>query len=186
MSNPVPPENQETSAAEEPAAAYPATMLAGSSSLLAGILRGALVLLALVVAAGFVLVLLPQGAVDRLVHSLQSRDTGPPVQEQIAFLYLGDVLKGKEFHIRGVVRNITTAPIEKLDANVRLYSSEGRLLETRVVRLDSETIPPDGVAQFNLIFSDYAGQFGSYSVDFMSRDGGVVPYKDMRGTRGHN
>jgi hypothetical protein len=186
MSNPTPPENPVSDVGQEPAAGYPASMLSRRSSLAAGVLRGALVLLALVVAAGFVLILLPQGALDRLVNSLQSRDPGTPVQEQIAFLYLGDVLKGKEFHIRGVVRNITTAPIEKLDANVRLYSQEGRLLETRVVRLDSETIPPDGVAQFNLIFSDYAGQFGSYSVDFMLRDGGVVPYKDMRGARENN
>jgi hypothetical protein len=185
MSNPNPPENQITDSPDS-AAGYPASMLSRGSSLLTGILRGALVLLALVVAAGFVLILLPQGALDRMVDSLKTRNPGPPVQEQIAFIYLGDVLKGKEFHIRGVVRNITTVPIEKLDANVRLYSQEGRLLETRVVRLDSDTIPPDGVAQFNLIFPDYAGQFGSYSVDFMLRDGSIVPYKDMRGSRGNN
>ena len=74
--------------------------------------------------------------------------------------------------------------MEKLDASVRLYSEEGRLLETRVVRMDTETISPDAIAQFNLTYPDYRGQFGSYSVDFMLRDGQPVPYKDMRGSRG--
>jgi hypothetical protein len=143
-----------------------------------------LVLLALVVAAGFILILLPQDSLQRLAHSLRLRGSPEPVQEKIAFIYLGDEIQGKDFHIRGVVRNISTAPIEKLDAAVRLYSHDNRLLETRVVRMDSESISPDGIAQFNLTFPDYGGQFSSYSVEFMSRQGEPVPYKDMRGTRG--
>ncbi len=165
---------------------FQTSVLEPRDSVLTTVLRAALIVLALVVAAGFILVLLPQRSVDRASEALRSRNSAVPAQEKIAFLYLGDEIKGKEFHIRGVVRNIMTTPLEKLDANVRLYSPDNRLLETRVVRMDVETIAPDAIAQFNLTFPDYAGQFGSYSVDFTLRDGEPVPYKDMRGSRGRD
>ncbi len=150
------------------------------------IMRGALVVLALVVAAGFVLIILPQQSVDRIAQSLQSRSSAAPLQEEIAFLYLGDELKDNEFDIRGAVRNIMTEPIEKLDAVIRLYAAGGDLLETVVVRMDKETIGPDEVAQFHLAYPDYKGQFGSYAVEFKLRQGENVLYKDMRAPRGHN
>jgi len=153
-------------------------------SVLSRLLRGGLAVLAFVVAAGFVLILLPQGVVDWMAQTVRSRELVAPVQEQIAFLYLGDEIKDGEFHLRGVVRNITTFPIEKLDATIRFYSPTGQLLETRSVRMDSELIPPDATAQFHLVYPGYAGQFGSYSVEFVSRQGEIVPYKDMRGARG--
>ncbi len=153
-------------------------------SALPRVLRTGLAVLAFVVAAGFILILLPQGAVDWMAQTVRSREPVAPVQEQIAFLYLGDEIKDGEFHLRGVVRNITTLPIEKLDATVRFYSATGQLLETRSVRMDTELIPPDATAQFHLVYPGYAGQFGSYSVEFVSRQGEIVPYKDMRGTRG--
>jgi hypothetical protein len=159
---------------------------AGGEPVLSRVLRTGLAVLAFVVAAGFVLILLPQGAVDWMAEAVRSREPVTPAQEQIAFLYLGDEIKEGEFHLRGVVRNITTLPIEKLDATVRFYSPTGQLLETRSLRMDSELIPPDATAQFHLVYPGYAGQFGSYSVEFVSRQGEVVPYKDMRGTRGRS
>jgi len=156
---------------------------APGDSILSRLLRTGLAVLAFVVAGGFVLILLPQGAVDWMAQAVRSRGPSAPVQEQISFLYLGDEIKDGEFHLRGVVRNITTLPIEKLDATVRFYSRTGQLLETRSVRMDTELIPPDATAQFHLVYPGYAGQFGSYSVEFVSRQGEIVPYKDMRGTR---
>lgn len=158
--------------------------IGGGESVFSSILRGGLVALAFVVAAGMTLVLLPEGAFDRVVQTFQSRQPVTQPQERIAFLYLGDEIKDGDFHLRGVVRNITIAPIEKLDATVRLYSRTGQLLETRSVRMDSELIPPDATAQFHLVYPGYAGQFSSYSVEFVSRQGETVPYKDMRGARG--
>ncbi len=155
-------------------------------SVLSRVLRTGLAVLAFVVAGGFVLILLPQGAVDWMAQAVRSRGAVAPVQEQIAFLYLGDEIKDGEFHLRGVVRNITTLPIEKLDATVRFYSRTGQLLETRSVRMDTELIQPDATAQFHLVYPGYAGQFGSYSVEFVSRQGEIVPYKDMRGARGRS
>ena len=153
-------------------------------SVLSRVLRTGLAVLAFVVAGGFLLILLPQGVVDWMAQTVRSREPIAAVQEQIAFLYLGDEIKDGEFHLRGVVRNITTLPIEKLDATIRFYSPTGQLLETRSVRLDTELIPPDATAQFHLVYPGYAGQFGSYSVEFVSRQGEIVPYKDMRGARG--
>lgn len=160
--------------------------LAGRTSVLNDIMRGALVILALVVAAGFVLIILPQNTFERIAQSVQSRSSAAPLQEKIAFLYLGDELKDNQFNIRGAVRNIVTEPIEKMDAVIRLYAAGGDLLETTVVRMDKESIAPDEVAQFHLAYPDYQGQFGSYSVEFKMRQGEIVPYKDMRAPRGHN
>jgi hypothetical protein len=150
------------------------------SSMLSEIMRAALILLALCIAAAFILIMVPEGTVDRMAQSLRLKSGQLPPQERISLLYLGDETKGKEFHIRGVIRNISTQPIEKLDALVRLYAADGSLLETAVVRMDMETIAPDATSSFNLAYPDYAGQFGSYAVDFKLRQGDAVPFKDMR------
>ena len=150
-------------------------------SLSGDLLRLLLIVLSLVVAAGFALILLPQPSVDRMAQDLQARNSKSQ-PEMVAFLYLGDEIKNNEFHIRGVVRNITTAPIEGLDAAVRLYGHDGNALETTVLRLNKETIAPDEVAQFELVYPNYKDEFMKYSVEFKLRDGPVVPYKDMRGS----
>ncbi len=150
--------------------------------LLADLLRVLLVVLSLVVAAGFVLILLPQPSMDKMTRDLQAR-RGTDQQEKIAFLYLGDEVKDNEFHIRGAVRNITTTPIEQLDAAIRLFDHNENVLETTIVRMNKETIAPDEVAQFELVYPNYKMEFSKYSVEFKLRDGGLVNYKDMRATR---
>jgi hypothetical protein len=150
--------------------------------LLTDLFRLLLLLLSLVVAAGFALIVLPQSAVDKMTRSLETRN-GVLQQEKIAFLYLGDEVKENEFHIRGVIRNITTSPIEQLDAAVRLYGHDGSLMQTTVVRMDKEIIAPDEIARFELVYPNYKMEFAKYSVDFQLREGEAVPYKDMRATR---
>ncbi|MBM3792360.1 MAG: hypothetical protein FJW35_18710 [Acidobacteria bacterium] len=145
--------------------------------------RFLLVLLAWCVAMGFLLVLLPQSTIDNWAQAIRLKSAPQGQEEVIAFLYLGDEMRGRDFHLRGVVRNISTGPVEKLDATVRLYSTDGALIETVVVRLDSETIAPDGTSAFHLTFPEYSGQFTGYSVEFKLRSGEPVPYKDMRGSR---
>ena len=140
------------------------------------IARGILFALALVVAAGFVLVCLPQSTLEKIVRTLQASKAAELPSEKIALLYLGDEIRGKEFHIRGIVRNISAVPLEKVDATIRLYAVENFLLETVLVRADSESISPDGTAEFHLIYPDYKGQFGSYSVDFKLRGGEPLLY----------
>ncbi len=147
------------------------------------ILRGALIMAAIAAAAALLLVLMPQSTVDRMAVALQPRNAPGPPPEKIAFLYLGDEVKDNQFHIRGVVRNISAQPIEQLQATVRLYAPDRTLLETQVVRMDSETVFPNATASFHLSFSEYRGQFGSYSLDFKLAQGDAVPYKDMRETR---
>jgi hypothetical protein len=158
------------------------TSLPKHPSLFGDLLRLLLIILSLVVAAGFVLILLPQPTVDRMTRDLQARN-GKDQQEKVAFLYLGDEIKDNEFHIRGVVRNITTAPIEGLDAAVRLYGHDGNALETTIVRMNKETIGPDEVAQFELVYPNYKNEIMKYSVEFKLRDGPLVPYKDMRNAK---
>lgn len=149
------------------------------SSVVIDLLRVLLIPLSLIVAAGFLLILLPQSTTDKLIRELQSRD-GASDRETIAFLYLGHQIQNDEFQIRGVVRNITTDPIEQLDAAVRLYSADGNLLETAIVRMDKESIDPDEIARFDLVMPNYQSEFSSYSVAFKFRQGEVVHYKDMR------
>jgi hypothetical protein len=144
------------------------------------VLRFVLILLAFCVAAGLVVVVVPQSTIDRWSQNLRLRHPETLAQERISLLFLGDETKGKEFHIRGVVRNISTEPIEKLDATVRLYAPDGSQIETLIVRMDTEQIAPDATSSFHLVYPDYNGQFASYSVDFKLRQGDVLPYKDMR------
>jgi hypothetical protein len=147
--------------------------------LLTDLFRVILIILSLVVAVGFLLILLPQPSIDGIAQNLQSRQDASR-QEKIAFLYLGDAIINNELHIRGVVRNITTAPIEQLDAVVRFYAHDRNLLETTIVRMNKETIAPDEIAQFELVYPNYRLEFGSYSAEFKLRQGILMPYKDMR------
>ncbi len=149
---------------------------------LADLFRALLIILSLVVAAGFALILLPQPTVDKMAQDLRARNKGSQ-QEKIAFLYLGDQIENDEFRVRGVVRNITTAPLEQLDAAVRFFSHDGNILETTVVRMNKDTIAPDETAQFELVYPNYKMQFASYAVEFKLRQGDLVPYKDMRTNR---
>jgi len=140
-----------------------------------------LVLLSLIVAAGFILVFLSQPAFDRMAKDLQSL-SGSPRQEQIALLFFGDEAKENEFQIKGVVRNISNAPIEQLDAAIRLYSHAGGILETVLVRMDKEVIAPDETGQFLLIYPNYKKEISRYAVEFKLRQGAPMTYKDMRQT----
>lgn len=146
------------------------------------VLRALLIVLSLVVAAGLILVLLPQRSVDRMAQRLEARRTSAQ-PEQIALLYLGNQTRDNAFHIRGVIRNISSLPIEQLDASVRLYGHDGSILETTVVRMDKQSIAPDEIAQFDLVYPNYRMEFSKYSVEFKLREGGMVSYKDMRATR---
>ena len=150
------------------------------STVAADLMRGSLIVLSLVVAAGFFLILLPQSTLDGVAESLRLRNAPLPVPESISLLYLGDETQGKEFRIRGVIRNISPEPIEKLDAAVRLYASDGTLLETAIVRMDAESIAADATSTFTLSYPDYNGQFARYSLDFKLRQGDILSYKDMR------
>ena len=143
------------------------------------VLRVILILLTLAVAGALTLVLLPQSTVDGMIQKIQARHAVSS-PEQIAFLYLGDETANNELRVRGVVRNITAVPIEQLDAIVRLFAHDRRLLETTVVRMSKETINTGEISQFELVYPNYGSEFGSYSVEFKLRQGSVVPYKDMR------
>ena len=149
------------------------------SSILTDLLRALLIIISVVVIAGLVLVLLPQPAVDKMAEYLQSRhETEQP--EKFALLYLGDEITNNEFQVRGVIRNITTAPIEKLDAAIRFIAHDGSVSQTAVVRMNKDIIGPGEIAQFELVYPDYKMEFASYAVEFKLRQGTVVPYKDMR------
>jgi len=178
-------ESQSSNAPEEGAAEIPRAQVPAFETLqrrpwiLTDLFRALLILLSLVVAVGFILILLPQSTVDQMAGEIQSRRTTAQ-PDQVALLYLGDELINNDFHVRGVVRNITTAPIERLDAAVRFFSHDGTVLETTIVRMNKERIDPDEIAQFDLVYPNYRSEFGSYAVEFKLREGSIVPYKDMR------
>jgi hypothetical protein len=161
-------------------------VLAPRSFLVWGLVRAAALVAILVLAGCLVLILVPENTMQKLVTVIRAARADEVPAPKISLLYLGDEMKGNEFHIRGFVRNISTAPIQKLDASIRLYRPDGTLLETHVTRMDVETIPPDGTSEFHLVYPDYSGQFGSYSADFKLRDGDLLPYKDWRALRRSN
>jgi hypothetical protein len=143
------------------------------------LLRALVILVSLVVASALLLTLLPQRAVDAMAGYLNARHRQAH-PEKIALLYLGDGIIDDRFHIRGVVRNITAAPIEQLDAVVHFYAQDRSLLETAIVRMDKDTIAPNEIAQFELIYPSERPGFAGYSTEFKLRQGEMVPYKDLR------
>ncbi len=149
---------------------------------LSDLFRVLLIVLGIAVLAALILTFLPQSNIDGMVQKLQARHSVAS-PEQIEFLYLGDESANNEFRVRGLVRNITALPMEKLDAVVRFYAHDRRLLETTVVRMSKDTIDPGALAQFELVYPNYGSEFGSYSVEFKLRQGSLVPYKDMRATQ---
>ncbi len=157
--------------------------IAERPSFLMDILRISLILLCFVIAAAWILIALPQSAVDRIAARLLPRNVALVPQEKIALLYLGDETKDKEFTIRGVIRNISSEPLENLDAIFRMYGPDGSVTDTAIVRMDFESIAPGTTAQFHLTYHDYQQQFSSYVIDFKSRQGDAVPYADLRTAR---
>jgi len=150
--------------------------------MLTDLLRALLLILTVAVIAGFSLILLPQQTVDKMAQFLQSRyEAGQP--EKFALLYLGDEIKDNKFQVRGVVRNISTSPIEQLDVSIRFIAQDGSILETTVVRMSKDVIGPGEIAQFELVYPNYAMEFSSYAVEFKQRHGKVLPYKDLRSTQ---
>jgi hypothetical protein len=146
--------------------------------------RAFLILLSVIVAAGFILILLSQSTIDRMAQDLRSQ-MGVPQEERIALLFLGDESKNNTFQVMGVVRNISKIPINKLDAAVRFYARDGRLLETVLVRMDKDVITPDERSQFRLVYPDSKQEFVRYAVEFKLRQGDLVAYKDMRKPAGN-
>jgi hypothetical protein len=139
--------------------------------------------LACVVALGFLFILLPDGTVQRWSQSLRLLNAPPGQEEPIAFLYLGHEVSGQELHIHGQIRNTSPSPIEQLDANIRLFASDGKLIDSALVPMETETIAPDATTSFGLIYPDASGKVATYSVGFKLRNGETVSYKNMRGAR---
>ena len=63
---------------------------------------------------------------------------------------------------------------------MRFYTQDRSLLETTIVRMDKETIGPNEIAQFELVYPNDRLEFAGYSTEFKLRQGELVPYKDLR------
>jgi hypothetical protein len=141
--------------------------------------RALLIAISLIVTAALILILLPQQTIDKISYRLQSRHVRP-VQEPIALLYLGDEIKAGQFRIRGVIKNIASTPMERLDATIRFYDRNRATVETVLVRLDQEIIAPNKIARLELVIPNYKMDFFGYTVEFKLREGSKISYKDMR------
>lgn len=141
--------------------------------------RALLLLLGVAVAAALLLALLPDRTFDSMTRALHSRHArGAP--ERIALLYLGDAPGDDAFRIRAVVRNISAAPIDGLDAAVRLYARDGTLFETVIARMDRETVPPGELARLEVALVGGRPEIGAYSVQFKLRGGEALATRDLR------
>jgi hypothetical protein len=182
---PVPPAAPPQEVVPAPAARAPAFVtLEKPPRLMTDLFRALLIALSVAALAALVLIALPQPTVNRIADSLNSRHGGSRL-EKIAFLYLGDATLNNEWHIRGVVRNVSTAPLEQLDAIVRFYTHDRTLLETTIVRMNKEIINPGETAQFELIYPVPGREYAGYSAEFKLRQGTPVSYIDMRKAQPH-
>jgi hypothetical protein len=155
------------------------------SGILSDLFGAVLIILSLIVAAGFTLILLSQPTIDRMAQDLRTH-YGAPQQEKISLLFLGDTVKDNEFQVQANIRNISKAPIEHLDAAIRFYSHTGRILETVMVRMDKEILAPDEQGQFRLTYPNSKVEFSRYAMEFKLRQGELIAYRDMRQVRQQN
>jgi hypothetical protein len=147
------------------------------SGVLTDICRALILIAGFIALSGVALVILPYSAIEKIAARIEGRGGE---QEKIALLYLTDEFTGSAFRIRGVVRNISAAPAERIDAVVRLYDGKRSLLETVIVRLDKDILAPDDFARLELTVPEHTEGFAGYAVEFKLREGGVIPYIDMR------
>ena len=155
------------------------TSLQKTSGVLADVFRALIIIIGIIALSGIALVLLPQNTVEKIAARIE-RHRGSVEHEKIALVYLAEESANGAFHLRGVIRNISAAQTERVDAVVRLYSRNRELLETVVVRLDKDIIEPNDFARFEMTVPEYVDGFAGYAVEFKLREGGVLPYKDMR------
>jgi hypothetical protein len=146
--------------------------------------RALLLLLGVVVAAALLLALLPDRTFEGMTRALHSRHARG-AQERIALLYLGNASAADAFRIRAVVRNISTAPIDGLDAAIRLYAHDGTLCETVIARTDRETVPPGELARLEVALVGERPEIGAYSVQFKLRGGEALATRDLRKPAAH-
>jgi len=141
--------------------------------------RALIIVVGIIALSGITLAFLPQSAVQEIAARIKSR-RGAVEHEKIALFYLAGESSNGAFRIRGVIRNISAAPMERIDAVARLYDRDRTLLETVVARLDKDRIEPDDFARLELTVPERVDEFAGYMVEFKLREGGVLPYKDMR------
>lgn len=80
------------------------------------------------------------------------------------------------FSLQGEVWNQTKAPLENVQAVVRVWGNDRQLLDTLTVPLEPSVLPPSQAASFNLTYNKNSPFIYGYEVAFQSADGKVIPH----------
>ena len=80
------------------------------------------------------------------------------------------------FTLQGEVWNQTKAPIENIQAVVRIWGNDRQLLDTVTVPVEPNVLPPLQAASFNLTYNKNSPFLYGYEVAFQGADGKVIPH----------
>jgi len=80
------------------------------------------------------------------------------------------------FTLQGEVWNQTKGPIENIQAVVRIWGNDQRLLDTVTVPVEPNVVPTSQAASFNLTYNKNSPFLYGYEVGFQSADGKVIPH----------
>jgi len=80
------------------------------------------------------------------------------------------------FSLQGEVWNQTKAPIENVQAVVRIWGNDRQLLDTVTVAIEPKVLPPSQAASFNLTYNKNSPFLYGYDVAFQAGDGKVIPH----------
>ncbi|MBI4482511.1 MAG: hypothetical protein HY652_06430 [Acidobacteria bacterium] len=125
-----------------------------------------------------VLALAPSSWVEATAYFLQ----GPTPREgpALSLTFLDDVRSGDWFAVKGKVLNRTTENLVQVEAVLKLYGASGALLNTLVVPLSRDPLPPNEEAEFRVTFPRSRSEISGYSVAFKERGGAPVAHRDAR------
>lgn len=80
------------------------------------------------------------------------------------------------FTLQGEVWNQTKAPVENIQAVVRVWGRDRQLLDTVWVPLEPNALAPSQAASFNLTYDKNSPFLYGYEVSFQGADGKVIPH----------
>jgi hypothetical protein len=80
------------------------------------------------------------------------------------------------FSLQGEVWNQTKAPMENVQAVVRIWGNDRQLLDTLTIPLEPKVLLPSQAASFNLTYDKNSPFLYGYDVAFQSADGKVIPH----------
>lgn len=133
----------------------------------------------LMAAAAAFAVVVVAGAGVLFVSGRTPGATSAPTRTPLELVTLGHARTDGQLAVQGVVRNPAQgAPVDRIEAEVRVFDAAGLVIATRSTRIEPGSLPPGHDAPFAVALGEVPAA-ARYRVSF-SADGSMLPHVDRR------